>query len=51
MVSAGAELKIALPQPGLDPLEFAGLGCRRCSVQLWTGPTAPATPELAMAFC
>src|SRR5947209_2326801 len=36
-VTAGDELKIVVPQPGLDPLDFAGLDFRRFSVQPMDG--------------
>jgi 7-carboxy-7-deazaguanine synthase (Cx14CxxC type) len=50
-VEKGDELKIVVPQPGLDPLDFAGLGFRRFSVQPMDGPDRARNTELAMAFC
>jgi 7-carboxy-7-deazaguanine synthase len=50
-VEAGDELKIVVPQPGLDPLDFAGLGFRRFSVQPMDGPDRARNTELAMGFC
>jgi 7-carboxy-7-deazaguanine synthase len=51
VVETGDELKIVVPQPGLDPLDFAGLGFRRFSVQPMDGPDRARNTELAMAFC
>jgi 7-carboxy-7-deazaguanine synthase len=51
VVKGGDELKIVVPQPGLDPLDFAGLGFRRFSVQPMDGPDRARNTELAMAFC
>ncbi len=48
---SGDELKIVLPQPGLDPLDFAGLAFHRFSVQPMDGPDRARNTELAMAFC
>ena len=38
VVTSGDELKIVVPQAGLDPLDFAGLDFRRFSVQPMDGP-------------
>ena len=56
IVSAGDELKIVMPQPGLDPLDFADLAFRRFSVQPVDDPGLdPAgrarNTELAIRFC
>ena len=51
VVETGDELKIVVPQSGLDPLDFAGLGFRRFSVQPMDGPDHARNTELAMAFC
>ena len=51
VVTAGDELKIVVPQKGLDPLAFAGLEFRRFSVQPMDGPEAARNTEWAIAFC
>jgi 7-carboxy-7-deazaguanine synthase len=51
VVERGDELKIVVPQPGLDPLDFAHLAFRRFSVQPMDGPDRIRNTELAMAFC
>jgi len=51
VVTAGDELKVIVPQAGLDPLEFAGLNFRRLSVQPMDGPERARNTELAIAFC
>jgi 7-carboxy-7-deazaguanine synthase len=47
----GDELKIVVPQSGLDPLDFAHLAFRRFSVQPMDGPDRARNTELAIAFC
>jgi len=51
VVTAGDELKLVVPQPGLDPLGFAGLDFRRFSVQPMDGPERARNTELAIVFC
>jgi 7-carboxy-7-deazaguanine synthase len=51
VVTAGNELKVVVPQPGLDPLDFAGLDFRRFSVQPMDGPDRARNTALAIAFC
>jgi 7-carboxy-7-deazaguanine synthase len=51
VVTAGDELKIVVPQPGLDPLVFAGLDFGRFSVQPMDGPDLVRNTGLAIAFC
>jgi 7-carboxy-7-deazaguanine synthase (Cx14CxxC type) len=51
VVESGDELKIVVPQAGLDPLDFAHLAFRRFSVQPMDGPARAGNTELAMAFC
>jgi 7-carboxy-7-deazaguanine synthase (Cx14CxxC type) len=51
VVTAGDELKIVVPQPGLDPLDFAGLDFRRFSVQPMDGPERARNTEWAIRFC
>ena len=50
-VTKGDELKIVVPQPGLDPLAFAGLGFARFSVQPMDGPDRARNTEWAIRFC
>jgi len=50
-VISGDELKIVVPQAGLDPLDFAGLDFRRFSVQPMDGPDRTRNTEWAIAFC
>jgi 7-carboxy-7-deazaguanine synthase len=51
VVTAGDELKVVVPQVGLDPLDFAGLDFGRFSVQPMDGPDRARNTELAIAFC
>ncbi|HEY1299310.1 MAG TPA: 7-carboxy-7-deazaguanine synthase [Stellaceae bacterium] len=51
VLDSGDELKIVVPQPGLDPLDYAGLAFRRFSVQPMDGPDRARNTELAIAFC
>ena len=51
LVRSGDELKIVVPQAGLDPLVFAKLDFRRFSVQPMDGPERASNTELAVAFC
>ncbi len=51
VVTAGDELKIVVPQQGLDPLAFAGLAFRRFSVQPMDGPECARNTRSAIEFC
>jgi 7-carboxy-7-deazaguanine synthase len=51
VVTAGDELKIVVPQEGLDPLAHAGLAFRRFSVQPMDGPERERNTALAIQFC
>jgi 7-carboxy-7-deazaguanine synthase (Cx14CxxC type) len=51
VVTSGDELKIVVPQDGLDPLDFADLDFRRFSVQPMDGPDRIGNTEMAIAFC
>jgi 7-carboxy-7-deazaguanine synthase (Cx14CxxC type) len=51
VVKGGDELKIVIPQAGLDPLDFAHLGFRRFSVQPMDGPDRVRNTERAISFC
>jgi 7-carboxy-7-deazaguanine synthase len=51
VVESGDEIKVVVPQEGLDPLDFAHLAFRRFSVQPMDGGARARNTELAMAFC
>jgi 7-carboxy-7-deazaguanine synthase len=51
VVTRGDELKVVVPQEGVDPLAFAGLDFRRYSVQPMDGPDRPQNTALAIEFC
>jgi 7-carboxy-7-deazaguanine synthase len=51
VLTTGDELKVVVPQPGLDPLAFAGFDFRRFSVQPKDGPDRAHNTELAIRFC
>jgi 7-carboxy-7-deazaguanine synthase len=51
VVTRGHELKIVVPQPGLDPLDYEGLDFHRFSVQPMDGPDRARNTEYAIAFC
>ncbi|HEU0215626.1 MAG TPA: 7-carboxy-7-deazaguanine synthase [Stellaceae bacterium] len=51
VVTSGDELKVVVPQAGLDPLAFAHLDFRRFSVQPMDGPDRARNTEIAIAFC
>ena len=56
VVTSGDELKVVVPQPRLDPLDFAQLDFRRFSVQPIDGPGLnpegrAANTEWAIRFC
>ncbi len=51
VVTTGDELKIVVPQEGLDPLAFADLAFRRFSVQPMDGPERERNTALAIRFC
>jgi 7-carboxy-7-deazaguanine synthase (Cx14CxxC type) len=51
VVERGDELKIVIPQAGIDPRDFAHLAFRRFSVQPMDGPDRARNTELAVAFC
>ena len=51
VVTVGDELKIVVPQRGLDPLTFAGLDFGRFSVQPMDGPELARNTRWAIAFC
>ena len=51
VIEAGDELKIVVPQQGLDPLDYAGLRFRRFSVQPMDGPDRAANTDWAIRFC
>jgi len=51
VVISGDELKIVVPQEGLDPRDFADLDFRRFSVQPMDGPERARNTEWAIQFC
>jgi 7-carboxy-7-deazaguanine synthase (Cx14CxxC type) len=51
VVTSGDELKIVVPQDGVDPLAFADLAFRRFSVQPMDGPERERNTALAIRFC
>ena len=51
VVTAGDELKIVVPQAGLDPRSYTGLAFRRFSVQPMDGPDRARNMQLAIQFC
>jgi 7-carboxy-7-deazaguanine synthase (Cx14CxxC type) len=51
VVTSGDELKLVVPQDGLDPLALAKLDFRRFSVQPMDGPDRIGNTEWAIAFC
>jgi 7-carboxy-7-deazaguanine synthase (Cx14CxxC type) len=51
LLRRGDELKLVIPQQGLDPLDLAGLDFRRFSVQPMDGPGRQRNTDLAIAFC
>jgi len=51
VVTAGDELKIVVPQRGLDPLDFAGLDFGRFSVQPMDGTERARNTQWATRFC
>jgi len=51
VVTAGDELKLVVPQPGLDPIAFEGLDFHRFSVQPMDGPERAGNTEWAIRFC
>jgi len=51
VVANGDELKVVVPQAGLDPLAFASLDFRRFSVQPMDGPDRTRNTKIAIEFC
>ncbi len=51
VVTRGHELKVVVPQDGLDPRDFAGLDFHRFSVQPMDGPERQRNTERAIRFC
>jgi 7-carboxy-7-deazaguanine synthase len=51
IVTSGDELKIVVPQAGLDPLEFAEFDFARFSVQPMDGTDRARNTEHAIRFC
>ena len=51
VITSGDELKIVVPQPGHEPLDFAHLDFRRFSVQPMDGPERARNTQWAIEFC
>jgi 7-carboxy-7-deazaguanine synthase len=51
VVTSGDELKVVVPQEGLDPLALAGLDFGRFSVQPMDGPKRMQNTQWAIRFC
>lgn len=51
VITSGDELKIVVPQAGLDPLAFAKLDFHRFSIQPMDGPNRADNTRRAIAFC
>jgi 7-carboxy-7-deazaguanine synthase (Cx14CxxC type) len=49
--TAGQELKLVYPQPGVDPARFEGLGFERFLLQPMDGPKRQENTEAAIAYC
>lgn len=49
--TAGQEMKLVFPQPGVDPERFAGLDFERFYLQPMDGPDRIANTEAAIAYC
>lgn len=50
-LTAGDELKLIYPQPGLDPKRFEGLNFRHFFLQSMDGPQRAANTRLAVDYC
>ena len=50
-VTAGDELKLVVPQPGIDPGGYEGLQFRRFSLQPMDGPERERNTEWAIRYC
>jgi 7-carboxy-7-deazaguanine synthase (Cx14CxxC type) len=49
--TAGQELKLVYPQPGVDPARFETLAFERFSLQPMDGPDAEANTSATIAYC
>ena len=49
--TAGQELKLVYPQPGVDPARFEGLDFERFLLQPMDGPRRAENTEAAIAYC
>jgi 7-carboxy-7-deazaguanine synthase (Cx14CxxC type) len=49
--TAGHELKLVYPQPGVDPARFEGLAFERFLLQPMDGPQREANTAAAIAYC
>jgi 7-carboxy-7-deazaguanine synthase len=49
--TAGQELKLVYPQPGVDPARFEALAFERFSLQPMDGPDREANTQATIAYC
>jgi 7-carboxy-7-deazaguanine synthase len=49
--TAGHELKLVFPQPGVDPARFEGLAFERFLLQPMDGPDRATNTQAAIAYC
>ena len=49
--TAGQELKLVFPQPGVDPARFEAMGFERFFLQPMDGPDRAANTRAAIAYC
>jgi len=49
--TAGQELKLVYPQPGVDPARFEGLQFERFALQPMDGPRLAQNTQAAIAYC
>ncbi len=50
-VTAGQEIKLVYPQPGLDPAHFAGMAFERFFLQPMAGEAAASNTRAAIGYC
>lgn len=51
VLKSGDELKLVVPQPGIEPEHFAGLAFRYFFLQPMDGPQLAQNTELALRYC
>ncbi|MDR3505156.1 MAG: 7-carboxy-7-deazaguanine synthase [Acidocella sp.] len=50
-ITAGDELKLVYPQPGVDPASFVGMAFKNFLLQPMDGPDRAVNTEAAIAYC